>query len=361
MLDEDNARKVEKFISKIQRLTLDTDDEARAILITAAANYLATNPFFHGTTSCPKFMENRFDSVINTNLSEDSHGKIKRILFDISLMCKECMMRSGQSGDPLVKVLRYYHTIKFSEGENINEEEFYKIYLDNYDCFDTKLLEDEYKNISSHSDNWFGVKKQILDNEFSKQHEDLSQMAERIEKLRDEANKAASTFNLAGLTHGFEEMLRKVTLDKNIQILALLLLGSLITAIPIAIIASSDLQTLILPTYEQATTFQIVKFYSLKIAPIIFIEAILIYYFRVILHQYNSSKGQIAQLQLRRALCKFIEEHAEFKKGKDSAAFEKFDSIIFSPIVTNQEKIPSTLDGIDSLIKLVSQAYKTQK
>lgn len=361
MLDEDDVRKVEKFISNFQKLTLAPEDGIRAFLITEALNHLATNEFFHGNTSCPKFMKYTFNRIMDTSLSGDLHEKTMRILFDVALMCKECVMRVGDSSDQLLKVLRYFYTIEFSKSDFVDQEEKYRIYLDSYDCFNTKLLEDEYNNLSSHSDKWFNEKKIILDTEFSKHQADLNQMAERVEKLRDEANKAASTFNLAGLTHGFEEMLKKVTLDNTIQLFALLILGLLCTAIPVAIFISPELQTLILPSYDQGTTLQIVKLYSSKIAPIVFMEGIIIYFFRVILHQYNSTKGQIAQLRLRRALCKFIEEHAEFKKGKDSAAFEKFDSIIFSPIVTNQEKIPSTLDGIDSLIKLVSQAYKTQK
>jgi len=273
MLEDDKARKVAKFISDIKLLNLTDEDKVKASLATAAMDYLATNPFFHGNTSCPKFMENRFDSVITTDFTENSQRNINRLLFDIALMCKEIMTRSGQTADPLVKVLRYYYTITLGEGNNVTEEERYRIYLENCDLFDINKLEDEYNKISSHSDKWFGEKMKILDVEFSKQHEDLNQMAERVERLRDEANKAASTFNLAGLTHGFEEMLRKVTADKNIQIIALLLLGLLITAIPIAMIASPDLHTLFSPTIEQATTFQIVKFYSLKIAPVIFIEA----------------------------------------------------------------------------------------
>lgn len=89
--------------------------------------------------------------------------------------------------------------------------------------------------------------------------------------------------------------------------------------------------------------------------PIIAIEIILLYYFRILLQSYNSSKSQIMQLQMRNALCQFIEPYVQFKEEhkefKDS--FEKFESQIFSSLAPNDESIPSTFDGLEQLGKLV--------
>ncbi|WP_243439621.1 hypothetical protein [Fundidesulfovibrio soli] len=361
MLDSEDRAKVERFVQNIGGLPLSSELATKANLIVGALNYLATNPFHSGKVSCPKFMTNRFASIVDARLDDASRGKISRVLFDVALMCKECMARTGEAGDPYVRVLLYYACLNVKNSEMLSEDEKNKVYLECYDCFDTHLLEQEYQNIASSSDEWFAVKKQVLDNDFIAKKKEVEQWLSRLENLKEEANKIASTYNLAGLTFAFQEMLIKVKADKNIQLAGLIFLGLLLAVIPSAILGSSSFLMQIFNIPDEATNAQIIKFYVTRIAPLLFVEGLMIYYFRVILHQYNSSVGQIAQLRLRKALCKFIEEHAEFKKDKDTTAFEKFDTIIFSPIVTNQEKIPSTLDGIDSLVKLITQANKNHK
>lgn len=43
-----------------------------------------------------------------------------------------------------------------------------------------------------------------------------------------------------------------------------------------------------------------------KMLPVITLELILIYFFRVILNNYQSLQAQIIQIELRQALCQFI-------------------------------------------------------
>ena len=86
--------------------------------------------------------------------------------------------------------------------------------------------------------------------------------------------------------------------------------------------------------------------------PLISMEVILIYFFRVILINHKSVKAQLMQLELRQALCQFIQSYAEYSskiKEQDSAALEKFENLIFSGILANSEKLPSTFDGIEQL------------
>lgn len=86
------------------------------------------------------------------------------------------------------------------------------------------------------------------------------------------------------------------------------------------------------------------------------IVAILIYYFRIVFHSYKSVQSQILQLELRRTLIQFIQSYTEYSteiKVKDKDALAKFESIIFSGIVSNNEKLPSTYDGLDQIMKLL--------
>ncbi|ELB1136149.1 hypothetical protein QQ214_000516 [Vibrio parahaemolyticus] len=96
--------------------------------------------------------------------------------------------------------------------------------------------------------------------------------------------------------------------------------------------------------------------------PLVSIEIILIYFFRVILIHYKEAKTQIMQIELRMTLCQFIESYTSYSKEikeQDSNALEKFENIIFSGILSDTEKLPSTFDGFEqlgSLVKSLKQA-----
>lgn len=95
----------------------------------------------------------------------------------------------------------------------------------------------------------------------------------------------------------------------------------------------------------------------LNLLPLISLEIILLYFFRVVLHNYKSIKAQVLQIELRQTLCQFIQNYADYskeiKKG-DPTALEKFESLIFSGIISDAENLPSTFDGMDQIGKLLS-------
>lgn len=108
---------------------------------------------------------------------------------------------------------------------------------------------------------------------------------------------------------------------------------------------------------ENLKTLQIV----VLALPSITLLLILFWFFRVILQNIKSMQSQIMQLELRMTLCQFIQSYAEKSKelkeyNKDG--FEKFESLIFSSIVSSDEKIPNTFDGIESLTNLVKIVKK---
>lgn len=84
-------------------------------------------------------------------------------------------------------------------------------------------------------------------------------------------------------------------------------------------------------------------------------DLLLLYFFRVVFQGYKSVKGQLVQLDLRKAVCQFIQSYADYAvkiKGSNPALLEKFESLVFSGIVANEENIPSTFDGVEQLVKL---------
>jgi hypothetical protein len=90
--------------------------------------------------------------------------------------------------------------------------------------------------------------------------------------------------------------------------------------------------------------------------PLFSIEIILIYFFRVILLNHRSIKAQLMQLELRQTLCQFIQSYTEYSskiKASDASALDKFENMIFSGVVSNSEKLPSTFDGIEQISKML--------
>lgn len=101
--------------------------------------------------------------------------------------------------------------------------------------------------------------------------------------------------------------------------------------------------------------------------PILGLEFILLYFFRIILNEYKSIQAQILQLELRQSLCAFIQDYITQKQNKDAThkngngenvtvqddAWKKFEDLIFSNILADTKQMPSTFDGIDSIAKLI--------
>lgn len=90
-----------------------------------------------------------------------------------------------------------------------------------------------------------------------------------------------------------------------------------------------------------------------KYFPILGFEILLLYFFRFSLLHFNASKAQLLQLEVRMAVCAFIEDYAKFAKENKGQDLSKFESMIFSAIAHDNEKMPSTFDGMDQLATFI--------
>ncbi len=98
---------------------------------------------------------------------------------------------------------------------------------------------------------------------------------------------------------------------------------------------------------------------TFKIISTITIEALLVYFFRIILLDYYGIKAEIIQLEIRSALTEFLPSYVAFSKDKaDVSALEHFSHFIFKPLVANATDIPKITDGFEqatNLVKAVKQ------
>lgn len=183
---------------------------------------------------------------------------------------------------------------------------------------------------------------------------ELGRLEGRISGHEQQLKKYSEQYNFVGLTQAFSRLLsekhrqarRLVYLLTSISVLVI---TPLILQLSIGHITS--LPQVLYGTWEPETVGKLVSFIGYEI--------ILLYLFRVVLQQYQSLKAQALQLDLRSALCAFIEGYIDFlenkKVGSIKDAMSRFEALTFSPVVPTESQVPNTLDGIDQLVSLVRQ------
>lgn len=166
--------------------------------------------------------------------------------------------------------------------------------------------------------------------------------------LKDKLDKYKIGYNFVGLYQGFSDLGTKKDKESQTLFWSLIAMGVII----------------LLPLLIELSVVSYFSFFGKTLSvdhitillPVISVEIILIYFFRIILMNYKSAKAQRMQIELRQTLCQFIQSYAEYSskiKTQDNVALEKFENLIFSSVLSDSEKIPSTFDGLEQLGNLI--------
>lgn len=182
--------------------------------------------------------------------------------------------------------------------------------------------------------------------EREKSEELLTSREERVEELKNKLDTYKTAFNFVGLNQGFKNLRFQKRIEAGVGLFWLFILGCVMMSPPIYKICSvlMDKPLIKIDLYLALT--------------ILGFELLLAYFFRVALHGYRAVKAQLIQIDLRMALCQFIQDYADYAKEirRDSPELlDKFDQLVFSGIVNNESAIPSTFDGLDSLASLIDK------
>lgn len=181
---------------------------------------------------------------------------------------------------------------------------------------------------------------------------DVNRLIERCNQLTANLKKHEMAFNFVGLYKGFSELCENKKKESKglwrwVKLMALSIF------IPIIIEA----------TYLWVESPAIDFNHLFFVAPLASSIIILLYYLRVFLREYNSVRAQIIQIELRMTLCQFIQDYAEYAreiKTNDEEALSKFENVIFSGLMADTDKLPSTFDGVEQLASLV-KAMKSSR
>jgi hypothetical protein len=193
--------------------------------------------------------------------------------------------------------------------------------------------------------NILSAKSKQLKEEWEK---DLVAREKRIDSLKNEISKYENAFNFVGLFQGFDELATEKESERDNLLIWLRVIGGLVV-VPIIV----ELIFLYINLKDLKLIKEGILFSAL---PTISLIAILIYYFRVLLFNYKSIKSQILKIDLRKTLCRFIQHYSDYSskiKEKDADSLSKFENIIFSEIISDDGKLPSTYDGIDQISKII--------
>lgn len=166
----------------------------------------------------------------------------------------------------------------------------------------------------------------------------------KINGLEDRLNGMETKSNFVALVHGFKNLGDAKKQEIFWSFGSLILIGSVMLAILIA-------EIIFVFGHEKISDNLIYLFPAL-----LGIELILFYFFRVVLSSFRATKNQLLQLDLRIALCQFIQSYAEYSgkiKKNDATALDRFEALVFSGLASQDANIPTVFDGVDQLSKLV--------
>lgn len=177
-----------------------------------------------------------------------------------------------------------------------------------------------------------------------------------IEVIQKSLEDQKSEYNFVGLSNGFRTLREQKQKELDWQNGAYYILMAII----ILLIISKSVWS---ANYLVSNNFDSPIFIIVTISTVLFLF-ILLYFFRISLVNVKSIKSQILQIDLRLTLCQFIHNYdsdtKELREGMKES-FERFESVIFSPIVATEDQMPATFDGLEQLTGLLSSFNRSAK
>jgi len=175
----------------------------------------------------------------------------------------------------------------------------------------------------------------------------LAEWNERTDKQEERLKTQLAKLNFVGISNAFSTLGNEKRTERNVH-----------ASLTFAVIAALLMLPTALLLAELSGNIDISQKPWL-LAPSTAIEFLLIYLLRISLMNYASAKTQFLQFRLRYELCAFVEAYSAFieplRKQGGPETLAKFESIIFSGISPDPDKVPSTFDGAESLVNLIKE------
>lgn len=319
----------------------------------------------------------KFNNWVDVNNAVNSHllSYQNHILFRIHNDMHSDSLTHSDVIDSLYLVL-YADMYEFSLiTENENLRDFFSKYTEELVLNSDSLLEDSFKRLTYL---WFIIPKEVfgkhlqqhLDPEVIKtvatlkSNEDFIEkklnsnelLKQDIEEIQKSLEEQKSEYNFVGLSNGFRALREQKKKELDWQNGAYYILMAII----ILLIISKSVWS---ANYLVSNNFDSPVFIIVTISTVLFLF-ILLYFFRISLVNVKSIKSQILQIDLRLTLCQFIHNYdsdtKDLREGMKES-FERFESVIFAPIVATEDQMPATFDGLEQLTGLLNSFNRSSK
>ncbi|MDO8282983.1 MAG: hypothetical protein Q7U10_10255 [Thermodesulfovibrionia bacterium] len=346
-LRDQTQRTIKKFIGEMDMLqTADAFEEERNRHIKLVLNSMLSTPdqWSANCTININWVGNEFISL----LANANNVKDKSFLDSIYSMCFRFLLELELSIKGNL-VAEYEQARKFASTNLTNFTEHAKSHIEfALRAMPIAILKSliSHDNIGSIKD--FNKTAENADRMRKEWNKELEDKATIINQLKENLDKYKDAFNFVGLYQGFDELASVKNKEKTNILRYLRLFGFLIVVPIISEILYIMYNIEIIENSQSALIVLLI--------PTISLIGILIYYFKILLLNFSSVKSQLLQLELRKTLCRFIQNYVDYSteiKKKDKESLVKFENIVFSGLVTNDEKLPSTFDGIEQITNLI--------
>lgn len=345
LFEEDETQRVLKQCRKlVARESADTEfDKTRNLYITQMIDLMTQHPE-HWDKTTPLNISYFGDIFINDLNRMDFNKQYLDVIFaDLFRFLIESYISSPGEMSMESKAIRRFATNQvsyFAEEASIQID--YALRDMSLSMFKSLYNEDGLQAIRSFSN----IKDQA-EHLKSVWDSEIESKEKKVNSLRDALTNQLDSYNFVGLHAGFAKLGRMKAGELFWSRLIMLFIGCLT---PISIATQVFLYHHFNVAFEKPMDL-------IKMIPGASVTLLLLYYFRVSLSNYSSVRAQIMQIELRKSLCRFIQRYSEYSEGisaKNPQLLAKFEEVIFSNIMTSEDKIPSTFDGIEQIAGLIS-------
>lgn len=188
---------------------------------------------------------------------------------------------------------------------------------------------------------------------------------EELVRLEVIATRLRSELNFVGLSSAYMDLLNKKENERKYYIWYMFSFFVLIIITPFVIPSIMAHAGYILSVDPKASGDSI---FWMSISSRVIVSApfflIFLYIFRINLRNFQSVRAQIVQLQIRQAVCQFVQAYSDYVVQQSAVLkdngehLKKFESLVFSGLTPDPDNVPSTFDGLDQIIEAVKAIRK---
>lgn len=346
------SNELNELLKKLKAITINRNNGTEAndsttmvihILSLIASNDKNANEWDHNTSYCRKFHWNELMRALKK--SED----VENLLAKLYPFITEYVLSKDLEFDDYAHISMEYIEKHINSLPNETKESLestkrnliFNIYRERFNDESvavTRQFISSSRDVNAFNEKWKDC--------FDEKEKKIAGLESRLTKIREK-------YNFIGLKNGFSEIKRTKKIEKWLSFFLMFIFFILIIA-PI-IYETTRLQEL---TLKKEFSF----LNLVPLIPIMSLDFLLIYFFRIVHHNYQSAKDQLVQIDLRVTMCAFIDGYVDFKdrmiKDDKKISLDTFEKLMFSNIATTGKDIPSTYDGLESLAKIISAVRK---